>query len=107
MSFEEQFKDLVRPLIRETIQEELTTITTSDRKVMAEPEKWLTVPQACKEFGCTRQVLYKALATNSIPSMRPDDVRRTYILRRDVAAYLQTLHIRSNADSVNYDFVEK
>lgn len=100
---EKALETILRPIVRDVVREELNSKCSNDPS-MKDGEKWLTCGQAAKEFGCSINMLYRAVAANEINTYQPGS--RTYIRRKDVAAYLDGILIRSKDNSNGYSFLK-
>jgi excisionase family DNA binding protein len=67
------------------------------------PEQFLTIGQAAKEVGCNRNLLQKAIANLELEHYKPEN--RTYIKRKHLYEYLESIKIRSKNDA-DYDFLK-
>lgn len=92
---------LVEEIIERKLEEKLNT-----RQATGTPDenKWLSVGIAAKEFGCTTFSLEKAIAENQIDSYRPDG--RTYLKRKDVRSWIESIRIRANSGVNEYQFLK-
>lgn len=101
-------KPTLETLIEQIVETKISEVLGSRAKALPEvkdPEKWLSVPQAAREFGCNRHTLDKAIARNEIDIYKPDD-RNTYVKRGDVSAFLETIRIRSRENMNGYSFLK-
>lgn len=100
MKKETTIEALLEDLIEKKIEEKL-----GKRQAPGTPDenKWLTIGVAAKEFGCTPFSLQKAIAENEIDSYQPDG--RTYVRRKDVAAWIESVRIRANSGVSEYEFL--
>lgn len=91
---------LVEQIVDRKLEEKLKS-----RQATGTPDenKWLTVGLASKEFGCSAFALERAIANNEIDSYRPEG--RTYLKRKDVAAWLESIRIRANSGVNEYEFL--
>ncbi len=90
--FEEAFENLMNPLVKKMVQQVLIERQDSTAPVK-DPEQFLTIGQAVKEFGCTPHLLQKAINNLEIDYYKPEN--RTYIKRKDVFKYLESIRISS------------
>lgn len=100
--FETQFEQLLEPIVDKLVAKKLDQRKES---AIEDPEKWLTVGQACKEFGCTQFALRNAIAKGELAYYQPEN--RTYIKRIDVHRYLDRLRFRSNDELNEYPFLNE
>lgn len=98
---EEALEQFIQPIIEKCISKAL-----EENKELAikDPEQWLTMGKASKEFGCTINTLQQAAAKLELPYYKPEN--RTYVQRKDVFRYLESIKIKSRDDAEEYQFLQ-
>ena len=99
--FEEAFEQLFQPMIEKCVSR---LLEEKKETTVENPEQWLTIAKACKEFGCTQHTLRKAMLKQELPYYQPEN--RTYVKRLDVFRYMEDLRIRSKDDAEEYPFLK-
>lgn len=99
---EEAFELFIQPIIEKCISKALEENKESTIK---DPEQWLTMGKACKEFGCTIHTLRQAMTKQELPYYQPEN--RTYVQRKDVFRYLESVKIKSKNDVEEYSFLRQ
>jgi len=99
---EEALEQFIQPIIEKCISKALEENKESTIK---DPEQWLTMGKACKEFGCTLHTLRQAINKLDLPYYQPDN--RTYLKRKEVFRYLESIKIKSKNDVEEYFFLKR
>ena len=96
-AFETLFSPLVEKMVTRVLHEQKET-----KVPVKEPEQFLTIGQAAKEFGCTTHLLQKAINNLELDYYKPEN--RTYIKRKDMYSYLESIKIpcRDNNDDCKF-----
>ena len=98
----EALEAFVKPIVEKCINQALHKEPATAIK---DPEQFLTLGQAHKEFGCSDHMLRKAINNNELSYYQPG--RRVYVKRGDVAIYLQSIKVISKDEPQDYDFLNK
>jgi len=101
--FEKAFEDLMSPIVEKVVERALSEKNNQSTPV-DNPEQFLTIGQAAKEFGCTKHLLQSAINNLELDYYKPEN--RTYIKRKDVYNYLESIRIRSKENKEDYDFLK-
>jgi hypothetical protein len=99
---EEAFELLLQPIIDKCISKRLEE---NNEITVKEPEQWLSIGRASKEFGCTQNTLRQAMMKQELPYYQPEN--RTFLKRIDVHRYLETVRIKSRDDVEDYSFLKQ
>lgn len=100
---DEAFETLFSPMVEKLVKQVLSDKVDSPPDIK-EPEKFLTIGQASKEFGCSTFLLQKAISNLELDYYKPEN--RTYIKRKDVHNYLESIKIRSKTNMEDYEFLK-
>ena len=92
---------LLDELIEKKIEEKLKTRLATDTP---DGNMWQSPGQAAKEKGCSRFAIEKAIANGEIDFYRPEG-GRTYVKRKDVDAWIESVRIRANSSANEYEFL--
>lgn len=98
--FEQAFEQLFQPMIERCLAKALET---NREPTIKEPEQFLTIGKACKEFGCTQNMLRQAIAKQEIPYYPLES--RTYLKRIEIHRYLESIRIKDKNDAGEYTFL--
>jgi hypothetical protein len=99
---EEAFEQFIQPIIEKCISK---VLEENKELTIKEPEQWLTMGKASKEFGCTINTLRQAIAKQELPYYQPEN--RMYVKRKDVFLYLESIKIKSRDDVEEYHFLQQ
>jgi Rieske Fe-S protein len=99
---EEAFEQFIQPIIEKCISKALEE---NNESTIKDPEQWLTMGKACKEFGCTLNTLRQAMIKQELPYYQPEN--RTYLKRKEVFRYLESVKIKSKNDVEEYSFLRQ
>lgn len=100
--FEQAFEQLFQPMIEKCIAKALDAKPESTVK---DPDQWLTIGKAAKEFGCNQHLLRKAMVNLDLAYYQPEG-RNVYIKRIDVYNYLESIKMKSKNDAEEYSFLK-
>lgn len=87
----EALESFISPIVEKKVKEALDDRTKNTN--IKDLEQFLTVGQASKEFGCSTHLLQKAINNMELDYYKPEN--RTYIKRRIVHEYLESIRIAS------------
>ena len=90
--FKQALENFLNPIVEKMVQQVLIEKNT-DSTSIKEPEQFLTVGKAAKEFGCTTHLLQKAMNNQELEYYHADN--RTYVRRKHVFNYLESIKIPS------------
>lgn len=99
-TLEQAFEQLFQPMIERCLAKALET---NKEPMIKEPEQFLTIGKACKEFGCTQNILRQAMNRQEIPYYSLES--RTYLKRIEVHRYLESIRIKGKNDVDEYEFI--
>lgn len=99
---EEVLEQFIQPIIEKCISK---VLEENKESAIKDPEQWLTMGKASKEFGCTINTLRQAIAKQELPYYQPEN--RTFIKRKDVFRYLESIKIKSRDDVEEYHFLQQ
>lgn len=99
-NLEQAFEQLFQPMIEKCLAKALET---NKEPLIKEPEQFLTIGKACKEFGCTQNMLRHAMNKQEIPYYSLES--RTYLKRIEVHRYLESIRIKGKNDVDEYEFL--
>lgn len=99
--FERQFEQLIEPIVEKCVSR---LLEEKKETAIENPEQWLSVGQASKEFGCTQFTLRNAMSKNELAYYQPEN--RTYVKRIDVFRYLDRLRFRAKDEVEEYPFLK-
>lgn len=100
--FESQFEQLIEPIVEKCVSR---LLDEKKESTVENPEQWLSVGQACKEFGCTQFTLRNAMSKAELAYYQPEN--RTYVKRIDVFRYLERLRFRAKDEVEQYPFLRE
>lgn len=100
--FEQAFEQLFQPIIERCV---VKVLEAKPEATIKDPEQWLSIGKACKEFGCHQHFLRKAMISLELPYYQPEG-RNVYLKRIDVYNYLESIKMRSKNDAEEYPFLK-
>lgn len=100
---DEAFETLFSPMVEKMVKQVLLDKVDVPLDIK-EPEQFLTIGKASNEFGCSPHLLQKALNNLELDYYKADN--RTYIKRKDVYNYLESLKILSKDNKEDYEFLK-
>ncbi|WP_372773477.1 hypothetical protein [Mangrovibacterium sp.] len=98
----EALEAFVKPIVEKCINQALSKEPASALK---DPEQFITLQTAEKEFGCKDYMLRKAINNNELSYYQPG--RRLFVKRGEVAAWIQSIKVIAKDQPQDYSFLNK